>query len=42
MSEILEILPGNDYLTGKVLFFDKPIEWTSFDLVHKVRHELKK
>jgi tRNA pseudouridine55 synthase len=42
MLEMLEILPGNDYLTGKVLFIDKPFEWTSFDLVHKVRHELKK
>lgn len=42
MLKKLEILPGNDYLTGKLLLFDKPFEWTSFDLVHKVRYELKR
>lgn len=26
-----------DYETGQVLLFDKPYEWTSFDLVRKVR-----
>lgn len=26
-----------DFLEGEVLFFNKPIEWTSFDLVAKIR-----
>lgn len=26
-----------DYVAGQVLLFDKPYEWTSFDLVRKVR-----
>ena len=26
------------YLEGKVLLFDKPMEWTSFDVVRKIRY----
>ncbi len=29
------------YLEGSVLFMDKPLTWTSFDLVNKVRQSLK-
>ena len=29
------------YLEGKVLLLDKPLEWTSFDVVRKVRHLTK-
>jgi tRNA pseudouridine55 synthase len=32
-----EILPF-DFQKGEVLVFDKPLDWTSFDLVHKVRY----
>ncbi|WP_051416586.1 tRNA pseudouridine(55) synthase TruB [Asinibacterium sp. OR53] len=33
-----EIHPSmQPYLDGKVLLFDKPLEWTSFDVVKKVR-----
>lgn len=32
-----EILPF-DFQEGEVLVFDKPLDWTSFDLVHKVRY----
>ena len=32
-SEISEY----DFEKGEVLVFDKPLNWTSFDLVHKVR-----
>ena len=32
-----EILPF-DFQKGEVLVFDKPLNWTSFDLVHKVRY----
>lgn len=31
-----------DFLAGEVLLFDKPMEWTSFDVVKKIRYELKK
>ena len=29
------IIPGQDYLDGQILVFDKPYKWTSFDLVKK-------
>ncbi|TLX77049.1 tRNA pseudouridine(55) synthase TruB [Labilibacter sediminis] len=31
---------GYDFKEGEVLLFDKPYEWTSFDLVNKVRKKL--
>jgi tRNA pseudouridine55 synthase len=31
-----------DYMEGKVLLIDKPLEWTSFDVVNKVRWLLKR
>lgn len=30
-----------DYIEGEILLFDKPYDWTSFDLVNKVRSKLK-
>ena len=30
-------LNGIDFQEGAVLLFDKPLDWTSFDLVNKVR-----
>jgi tRNA pseudouridine55 synthase len=29
-----------DFISGEVLLFDKPLDWTSFDLVNKVRNML--
>ncbi|HER07493.1 MAG TPA: tRNA pseudouridine(55) synthase TruB [Bacteroides sp.] len=29
------------YMEGAVLFIDKPLEWTSFDVVNKIRRALK-
>ena len=29
-----------DFLGGEVLLFDKDLEWTSFDLVNRVRNTL--
>jgi tRNA pseudouridine55 synthase len=31
-----------DFEEGEVLFFDKPLYWTSFDLVKKIRHRIQK
>ncbi|MCQ2191763.1 MAG: tRNA pseudouridine(55) synthase TruB [Paludibacteraceae bacterium] len=31
-----------DFETGEVLYFDKPLEWTSFDLVNKLRNNIKR
>lgn len=31
-----------DFLEGEILVFDKPLTWTSFDIVNKVRRELCK
>ena len=31
-----------DFVAGEVLLIDKPLNWTSFDVVNKVRYELKR
>lgn len=31
-----------DYIAGEVLFFNKPLTWTSFDLVNKFRYKLSR
>lgn len=31
-----------DFIEGEVLYFDKPLKWTSFDLVAKVRYLLSR
>lgn len=31
-----------NFLDGEILYFDKPLEWTSFDLVNKVRYMIKR
>jgi len=31
-----------DFITGEVLFFNKPYGWTSFDLVNKFRYKLSR
>ncbi len=30
-----------DFATGKVLLIDKPLRWTSFDVVQKIRNQIK-
>lgn len=35
-------LPGYDFKAGTVLLVDKPQDWTSFDVVNKIRHTIKK
>ena len=35
-------MTAEDYLEGKVLLIDKPLEWTSFQVVNKVRWLLKR
>ncbi len=36
------MLTTEDYLTGQVLLIDKPLHWTSFQVVNKLRYEIKK
>jgi tRNA pseudouridine55 synthase len=31
-----------DFIEGEVLYFDKPLHWTSFDLVNKVRYGISR
>ena len=31
----------NDFHTGAVILVNKPLEWTSFDLVNKIKHKIK-
>jgi tRNA pseudouridine55 synthase len=36
------MLTAEDYLAGQVLLIDKPLHWTSFQVVNKLRYEIKK
>jgi tRNA pseudouridine55 synthase len=38
----MDTIPGQEYLDGQILVFDKPYRWTSFDLVKKVRGVLER
>jgi tRNA pseudouridine55 synthase len=38
---LIEELPPSEFVTGKVLLIDKPLTWTSFDAVNKIRWQLK-
>jgi len=31
-----------DFLEGEILYFDKPLNWTSFDLVSKIRYKISR
>lgn len=42
MSKDDNPLPSFDFLKGEVLLVNKPLEWTSFDVVNKIRHTIKK
>lgn len=33
---------AEEYLAGQVLLIDKPLDWTSFDVVNKIRYSLKR
>lgn len=37
----MEIVRPETYLEGSVLYIDKPLTWTSFDVVNKVRKSLR-
>ncbi|MCX6310717.1 MAG: tRNA pseudouridine(55) synthase TruB [Bacteroidetes bacterium] len=34
-------IPPSEYIVGKTLLIDKPLTWTSFDAVNKIRWQLK-
>ncbi|MBO3099101.1 tRNA pseudouridine(55) synthase TruB [Gelidibacter pelagius] len=36
------MLSGDDYLSGQVLLIDKPLHWTSFQVVNKLRWEIRR
>ncbi len=40
--DALNVHPPYDYLAGALIPVDKPLNWTSFDVVNKLRYELKK
>ena len=31
-----------DFIAGEILYFNKPLTWTSFDLVNKFRYKLSR
>lgn len=37
-----EITPHTDFISGAVLLIDKPVDWSSFDMVKKVRNMISK
>lgn len=36
------MLSAEDYLSGQVLLIDKPLQWTSFQVVNKLRWEIRR
>lgn len=38
---MIPAIPQSEFVEGKVLLIDKPLKWTSFDAVNKVRWQLK-
>ncbi len=40
-SEYIEKIKQLDFYEGEILFFNKPITWTSFDVVNKLRQAIK-
>jgi len=42
LIENFENLKDADFLAGVTLLIDKPLRWTSFDVVNKIRYTLKK
>ena len=41
MHNKLPFLTAEEVLEGQILVFDKPLTWTSFDVVNKVRYTFK-
>lgn len=39
---MIKDLSAEDFLSGQILLIDKPLEWTSFDAVKKVRYLIRK
>jgi tRNA pseudouridine55 synthase len=39
---MFEITPYTDFINGAVLLIDKPVDWSSFDMVKKVRNMVSK
>ena len=42
MTQDFEKLSAEDFLNGKLLLIDKPLGWTSFDAVKKIRFVIRK
>ncbi|MFA9371504.1 MAG: tRNA pseudouridine(55) synthase TruB [Labilibaculum antarcticum] len=38
---MIQFETGNDFKEGALLLLNKPYEWTSFDLVNKIKHKIK-
>lgn len=41
MSDLLNKNPNFNFEDGEILLFDKPLEWSSFDVVKKVRNSIR-
>ncbi len=39
---MVQITPNTDFINGAVLLIDKPVEWSSFDIVKKIRNLLSR
>jgi len=39
---MIDQLTAEDFLTGQVLLIDKPLKWTSFDAVKKIRYLIRR
>ena len=41
LNDFLESVTQDDITNGKIILIDKPIEWTSFDVVKYIRKSLQ-
>ena len=41
LNDFLESVTQDDIINGKIILIDKPIEWTSFDVVKYIRKSLQ-
>lgn len=42
MLPVMTFRGAEDFQTGQILLIDKPLEWTSFDVVNKLRYTIRK
>lgn len=40
-EQLQKITPSTDFIAGQMILIDKPLRWTSFDVVNKLRYKIR-